>query len=102
MEEWAFFDIMREIVFWSSPVVLLIGLVLMSYHRYGNIETVLGKEYGLRKRILPGFERNIYSFHEWCMKNRTAIGLVCIIYSLTVYFALRRFDSLNNVIGEVY
>jgi hypothetical protein len=102
MEDWAFFDIMRVIVFWSSPVVLLLGIILMTFHNYRNVEVVLGKEYGLRKRILPKLEQNIYSFHEWCLKRRTLIGLVCIIYSLVVFFAFRKSHSLNEVIGEVY
>ncbi len=102
MEEWAFFDIMREIIFWSSPVVLLLGLILIAYHNYGRVEVVLGKEYGLRKRIFPKLEQNIYSFHEWCLKRRILIGLACIIYSLVVFCTLKRFYSLNEVIGEVY
>jgi len=102
MEEWAFFDFMRDIVFWSSPVVLLLGLTLMMYNNYNSIETILGREFGLRKRILPKLEKNIYSFHEWCLKRHTVIGLICIIYALFVFLVFKRPDSLNSVIGEIY
>jgi hypothetical protein len=101
MEEWAFFDIMREIIFWSSPVVFLIGLILLIYRNYGNLEIRLQKEFGLRKRILPKLEQNIYSFHNWCLKKHTLIGLVCIIYSLFVFIALRKVYSLTEVLGGV-
>ncbi|PIQ88134.1 MAG: hypothetical protein COV73_00455 [Candidatus Omnitrophica bacterium CG11_big_fil_rev_8_21_14_0_20_43_6] len=101
MEEWAFFDILREIVFWSSPVVFLMGLVLLMYGNYRNIELLMGREFGLRKRILPKLEQNIYSFHGWCLKKHTLIGLICILYALVVFIVLRRCDSLNEVIGEV-
>jgi len=101
MEDWAFFDIMREIVFWSSPVVFLLGLTLIVYSNYRKFESALAKEFGLRKRILPKLEQNIYSFHEWCLKKRTLIGLICIIYSLVVFMTLRKFSSLTEIIGEV-
>jgi len=102
MEEWAFFDLLREIVFWSSPVVFLVGVTLLFYSNYRNIEKLLGTEYGLRKRIFPKIESNIYSFHEWCLKKHTLIGLICIIYALVVFLALKRFSSLNEIVGEIY
>ena len=101
MEDWAFFDILREIVFWSSPVVFLVGITLLMYSNYKNFEALLAKEFGLRKRIIPKLEQNIYTFHEWCLKRHTLIGLLCIVYSLVVFLALRRFSSLTEVIGEV-
>ena len=102
MEEWVFFDVMREIVFWSSPVVFLMGVVLLTYSNYRNFEIFMGREFGLRKRVLPKLEKNIYSFHEWCLKKHTLIGLVCIIYAVVVFLVLRKFSSLGEVIGEVY
>lgn len=102
MEEWAFFDYMREIIFWTTPIVFLVGIALLVYGNYRNLEMFLGREYGLRKRILPEVEKNIYSFHEWCLKKHTLIGLICIIYALVVFLALKRFASLNEVVGEIY
>jgi hypothetical protein len=102
MEEWVFFDVMREIILWTTPVAFLMGMILLVYSNYSKFEAFMGKEYGLRKRILPKLEANIYSFHEWCLKKRTLLGLACIIYSVVVYFLLRKFYSLGEVIGEVY
>ncbi|MDP2928325.1 MAG: hypothetical protein Q8N80_05980 [Candidatus Omnitrophota bacterium] len=102
MEEWDFFYIMHEIVFWTTPVVFLVGVTLLIYSHYRNVEMLLGREFGLRKRILPKLESNIYSFHEWCLKKHTLIGLICIIYALVVFLVLRKFSSLGEVIGEVY
>ncbi|HNW38964.1 MAG TPA: hypothetical protein PKI44_00875 [Candidatus Omnitrophota bacterium] len=102
MEDWAFFDAMREIIFWTSPVVFLMGITLLVYSNYRNFEGLLAREFGLRKRLLPKLEANIYSFHEWCLKKHTLIGLICIIYAVVVFFLLRNISSLSEVIGEVY
>jgi hypothetical protein len=102
MEEWLFFDYLREIVLWTSPVVFLMGITLLMYSNYRNFEMLLGREYGLRKRVLPKVEKNIYSFHEWCLKKHTLIGLICIIYALFIFLVLRNHSSLSEVIGEIY
>jgi len=100
MQDWVFFDVMREIIFWTSPVVFLMGVTLLMYGNYRNFEMLMGKEFGLRKRILPELEKNIYSFHEWCLQKHTLIGLVCIIYALVIFLLLKKFSSLSEVIGD--
>ena len=102
MEELSFFGMLREIIFWSSPAILLMGVVLLMYSNYSNFEKLMGREYGLRKRVLPKLETNIYSFHEWCLKKNTLIGLACIIYALIVFLILRKIPSLNEVTTEVF
>lgn len=101
MEDWVFFDITRVIIFWSCPVMFLMGLVLLTYHKYADFEALLAKEFGIRKRIIPELEKNIYSFHEWCLKRRVFIGWACIVYALFVFLLLNNFSSLEEVLGEV-
>ncbi len=101
-QDWTFFDVLRDIIFWTSPVVFLMGVTLLMYSNYRNFENLMSREFGLRKRILPKLEANIYSFHEWCMKKHTLIGLFCIIYSVTMFLVLRRTSSLSEVIGDIY
>jgi len=95
-QDWTFFDVMREFVFWSSPAVFLMGVILLMYGNYRNFENLMGKEFGIRKRILPELEKNIYSFHEWCLKKHTLIGLICIVYALVMFQLLRRFSSFKD------
>jgi hypothetical protein len=102
MTDWAFFDVLREIFLWTCPVVFLMGVALLVFNNYRNFETLMGREFGLRKRILPKLEQNIYSFHEWCLQKRTLIGLACIIYALVVFMLLRKVSSLDELLGEVY
>lgn len=102
MEEWVFFDAMRELVLWSSPAVFLAGVILLLSRKYKDFEILMDREYGLRKRILPKLEKNLYSFHEWCLKKHALIGLICIIYALVVFVVLRKFYSFGEVIGEIY
>lgn len=98
-QDWTFFDALREVIFWTTPVIFLLGVAMLMYSNYRNFETLMAREFGLRKRILPKLEKNIYSFHEWCLKKNTLIGLVCIMYSVVVFLALKNFSSLSEVIG---
>ncbi|MCK9431805.1 MAG: hypothetical protein PHQ84_05510 [Candidatus Omnitrophica bacterium] len=101
MEDWALFDIVRVIIFWTSPVVFVLGLILLTYSKYTKLEEFLAKEFGMRKKIFPGLEKNIYLLHNWCLKKRVLIGIACIIYALVVFLLLHNFSSLEEVIGEV-
>lgn len=100
--DWTFFDILRVVFFWSSPAVFLLGVVLLMYSNYRNFEIMMGREFGLRKRVLPELEKNIYSFHEWCLKKHTLIGLACIIYSLVVFSLLKNVSSMGQVYSSLY
>lgn len=88
MDDSLFFAILRAIILWSSPLILFVGVLLVAYGRYSSFESILAKELGLRKRIMPKIEKNIYSFHEWCLKKNILIGVVCIVYSVIVFLAL--------------
>jgi hypothetical protein len=100
MEGWTIFDVMREIIFWTSPVVFLMGIILLAFSKYNNLEMYLGREFGLRKRVIPKLEQNVYSFHEWCLKKHALIGLVCIIYAVVMFLFLKKFSG--ETIGDVY
>jgi hypothetical protein len=97
MEEWLFFDIMRKIILWSCPVIFLLGVTLLVYSNYSNFEAFLGREFGLRKRIVPKLGTNVYSFHEWCLKKHALIGLVFIIYALVVFMVLSKIPSPGEI-----
>ncbi|MFH0918546.1 MAG: hypothetical protein V1830_05375 [Candidatus Omnitrophota bacterium] len=100
--DWTFFDILREVIFWSSPAIFILGVAMLMYSNYKNFEALMAKEYGLRKRVLPELEKNIYTFHEWCLKKHTLIGMACIIYSVVVFMLLKDYHSLTEVIGDIY
>jgi hypothetical protein len=97
MEEWVIFDIMRKIIFWSCPVIFLLGITLLAYSNYSKLEAFLGREFGLRKRIAPKLETNVYSFQEWCLKRHVLVGLVFIIYALVVFLVLSKIPSPGEI-----
>ena len=43
MEEFNFFIVMREFIYWTSPVVLLLGVILLVHGNYKNFEMLLSK-----------------------------------------------------------
>jgi hypothetical protein len=84
--------ILREIVFWSGSLSFIIGVLLLGYRKYDILEAKLAKEVGgIRFKIFPKLESNIYTYHERIMKKRKLLGLICIGYSLIAIFVLRYF-----------
>ena len=82
--------ILREIVFWSGVLSFIMGVLLLGYRKYDTLEAKLAKEVGgIRFKIFPKLENNIYTYHERIMKKRKLLGLICIGYSLIAIFVLR-------------
>ena len=80
----ALFELERIFLLWMSPVIFILSIViLLGADKYNKIEGVLGREIGgIRKRVVPMLETNIYSFHEWLLKKRVIVGLICVICSI--------------------
>ena len=88
-----FFDLVRVALLFLSPVVFLEGalLLLLNVDRYSKLEKSLSKEVGgMRKRMAPTLETNIYAFHNWLTRKSIAFGGVCIVYSLLIVFLFRK------------
>ncbi|MFA5276646.1 MAG: hypothetical protein WC417_07130, partial [Candidatus Omnitrophota bacterium] len=77
MEELTVFQVIRAIVYWCSPVAFFVGVLLVMYGNYKKIEQTLGKEAGIKKRIAPVLESNIFTFQEWLLQRHTLVGLIC-------------------------
>ena len=83
------FDVMKVVIFWTSPFLFVIGIVLVLYSNYKRLEEILGKEFWGVK-IVPALETSIYTFQEWLLERRTLIGLICVILSIIIFFILRK------------
>ena len=86
------FDIMKTILFWMSPIVFLLGLslIFLTKERYEELEKILDKEMGLKKKLIPQIETNIYIFHKWLLGKRLLLGIFLIIYSIILFIVLRK------------
>ena len=90
MEDSFIFYMIRAFIFWCSPVIFFVGILLVLYGNYKKLENQLAKVVGgIPKKILPKLEDNIYTFHEWLLEKNTLIGLICVISSLLFFFILR-------------
>ena len=90
MNELSVFGIMRAIIFWCSPVIFFVGVLLVLYGNYKDLETKLAKEIGgIRRKTFPKLETNIYTFHELLLRRNTLVGLICVICSLIFFFTLK-------------
>ena len=87
------FYFIRAILLVMSPIMLLMGMIILlaAADKYNKLEEALGKEIGgIRKKVIPKLETNIYTLHGWLLKRKIAIGLICIICSLAFFVALRK------------
>ena len=91
-EEATFFDILRIVMLWVSPAIVLVGLLLLLLNRgeYGSLEDKLGREVGgIKKKIIPLVETNIDSLHNWMLARKSIVGLAFIACFLVIFFFLR-------------
>ena len=89
MEGLTIFQVIRKIVYWCSPVVFFVGILLVMYGNYRNIEQTLGKEVGgIKKRIMPKLENNIFTFQEWLLQKHTLVGVLLMGLGLIVFLVL--------------
>ncbi len=90
-EQLTIFDVMRTILLWVSPLVFLEGLLLLiiKVDKHIKLENQLGKEIGgIKKRLIPQIETNIYTFQNWLLKRTSILGLFFIIYSVMLFIVL--------------
>ena len=88
MEGLTIFQVIRQIVYWCSALAFFIGILLVMYGNYRNLEKALGREAGIKKRIMPKLESNIFTFHEWLLQRHTLVGAFLMILGLIVFLAL--------------
>lgn len=86
-----FFDIVRLVVLWVSPAILLEGLLLLllSLDEYKKIEERFSKLGRIKRKRVPKIEANIYTFHNWLLKRKLIVGLICIICSVIFFLVLK-------------
>lgn len=90
-DELTFFGVMRSTLFWVTPVIFIVGLLLLvAEYRYRKLEEILGREIGgIKKIVIPKLETTIYTFQESLLSKRIIVGSVFIICSIIFYFAFR-------------
>ena len=83
-------EVGRRFLLWMSQIIFVLSIViLLAAEQYSKLEKILGKEVGgIRKKVIPKLETNIYSFHEWLLKRRVILSLIFIIYSISTFFPL--------------
>jgi len=89
VEDITVFDVLRAIIFWFSPVIFFVGMLLVLYGNFRKMETILSKEMGMRRKVLPKLEAYNYTFHEWLLEKNIMVGLICIACGIAFFFVLR-------------
>ena len=83
------FEVLRAIIFWFSPIIFFVGLLLVLYGNFRKMEAVLSREMGLRKKVFPRLEVYNYAFHEWLLEKNVLVGLICIACGIVFFFVLK-------------
>ncbi len=88
--EFSVFDVLKKVVLWLSPLVFLEGmfLVLFKADKQLRLEEFLNQKIGLRRKLVPEIEKNIYSVHNWLMNRTSVIGIFFIVYSVLIFIVL--------------
>jgi len=82
------FDTIKLILFWTSPLLLLLGIIVLfsPSAKYAKLENILGRKMGgITKIVVPALETDIYTFHNWLLKKRIIVSLVFIICSIAFF-----------------
>jgi len=91
-EEATFFDILRIAMLWVSPLIVIVGLLLLVLNsgEYGRLEEKLGREVGgIKRRVIPALETNIDSVNKWILARKGIVGVVFIMCFLIIFFSLK-------------
>ncbi|MFC1674807.1 hypothetical protein ACFL1K_02840 [Candidatus Omnitrophota bacterium] len=86
------FEAMRVAYYSMSPLFFVLGLILLftGIEGYTRLEDVLAKELGgIKRRVIPKLEKNNYALHQVLLKGKIGIGVLCIAFSLLLFFFLR-------------
>ncbi len=91
MQEVTIFDSLKDFLLWLSPVIFFVGVFLLfAPGMYRKLEEKLGQEIGgIKKRVAPKLETNIFTFHNWLLSRNTVFGLLFVVSALVFYIVLR-------------
>ena len=85
-EQITIFEVMRTILLWLTPLAFLAGIFLLTgkVDKCIKLEQFLDKEVGIKKRLIPKIETNIYSFQNWLVKKTGYAWFIsyCLFYSV--------------------
>ncbi|MDD4894983.1 MAG: hypothetical protein PHW54_06715 [Candidatus Omnitrophica bacterium] len=94
MEDQPFlFEVIKVLILCASPFIFLQGILLLVIKKEGHIklEQRLGKEIGgIKKRIAPKLETNIYNFQDWMLGKIFILSMIFIVYPILIFIFLRK------------
>ena len=79
-------SILKHYIFWSSPIIFIFGILLLFYSNYKRLEEYLNRQIINSKFTVPVLDDSIYGFHKWLMEKRTIVAIICIAYSVIIFF----------------
>ena len=97
-EQSVVYEVIKVILLWTSPFIFLEGVLLLFVKRDKHIklEQTLGKEIGgIKKRVFPKIETNIYTFQNQLLKKPFLLGLLFIFYSICLFVTLMKIIFLS-------
>lgn len=81
---------LRIVLFWLSPLLFLLGIVIALYSNYRMLEEKLAKNIiPIKLKRVIMIETNIYTLHEWLMSRRILIGLIAVVASVVFYLMFK-------------
>ncbi len=80
-------EVIKIVLLALNPVILIIGLVmfLVNEEKYQKLEKLMDQELGIKQKLFPGIEKNIYTFHQFLLKKKVFVGIVFVVYAVLSY-----------------
>ena len=84
------YAIMKDFMHVGSPIIILVGVLIILHRNYGKIEENINKDVGgIKVRIFPRIESNILTLHELLFNVKNLIGILCILTGAIFFFLSR-------------
>ncbi|MGD0336036.1 MAG: hypothetical protein ABSB18_02910 [Candidatus Omnitrophota bacterium] len=84
------YAIMKDFMHIGSPIIILMGVLIILHRNYAKVEDKINKDIGgIKIRIFPKIESNILTLHDLFFNVKNLIGVLCILTG-TIFFFLTR------------
>ncbi|MFA6216478.1 MAG: hypothetical protein WDL87_02350 [Candidatus Omnitrophota bacterium] len=80
-------EVIKLVLLCLNPLIFIIGLVmfLVNEERFRRLEKNFDHELGIKRKLVPSLENNIFTFHEFLLKKKMIVGIVFVIYAVLSY-----------------
>jgi len=90
MDEMEIYLVIKQVLHILSPIIVGVGIVFIWNGICAKVEDVVDKDIGgIKTRIFPKIESNIFTVHKLLLKKKNIVGIVCLIFGICIFFVTK-------------